>query len=121
MTHPFPKPGYIDTSQSHALEQHSIEDVGRAYNCYDNKGMVDGVLKHQHPETKWMWILLCKDTDGRWYARVVYMVRGIVTERTAFMIKNGAKDWETIGKWLLNKVINEGGHMVTKAKQLPWK
>lgn len=37
------------------------------------------------------------------------------------MIKDGARNWEVIGKWLLNKVINEGGQMVTEASQLPWK
>jgi hypothetical protein len=119
--YPMPKPGFIDTSQSHAFEQHSFEEVMRAYRCYDSKDMVDGIFKHEHPNFNWVWIILCKDTDGRWYARVVYLVKGAVTERTAFMIKNGAKDWEVIGKWLLNKVINEGGQMVTRANQLPWK
>jgi hypothetical protein len=118
--YPMAKPGFIDTSQSHALEQHDYEEVMRAYRCYESKDMADGIFKHEHPNFKWMWLILSKDTDGGWYARVVYLVKGVVTERTAFMIKDGTRDWEVIGKWLLNKVINEGGQMVTKASQLPW-
>jgi hypothetical protein len=93
----------------------------RAYRCYQSKNMADGIFKHEHHSLKWVWLILCRDTDGRWYVRVVYLVKGVVTERTAFMIKNGTRDWEVIGKWLLNKVINEGGQMVTRASRLPWR
>lgn len=119
--YPMPKPNHIDTSQSHAVRDHGIEEVTRAYHCYGNNPMADGVFKHKHTEHKWVWIILCKDADGRWYARVVRMLKGTVTEITAFMIKGGTENWEVIGNWLRKKITEEAGNMVTKAAQLPWK
>ena len=61
------------------------------------------------------------ETDGRWYARVVRMVKGVVTEITAFMVQDGTKNWEIVARWLQRKVFEFDGQMVAKAKQLPWK
>jgi hypothetical protein len=118
--YPMPRPDYIDTSQSHGIRNHGDEAM-RAYRCYRNNSMADSVFRHKHDRHGWVWIILCKDMDGRWYARVVRMVKGVVTEITAFMVQDGTKDWEDVAGWLQRKVFEFDGHMVTKASQLPWK
>jgi hypothetical protein len=95
--YPMPRPDYIETSQSHGIREYG-DGALRAYQYCDSNSMADGVFRHRHDRHGWVWIILCKDTDGCWYARVVRMVKGVVTEITAFMVQDGTENWQVVSK-----------------------
>lgn len=111
-----PAPKNVDLSRTHGDESHAVH-AAKARQCLDNNNAM-AVFKQKHHDYGFMWHLLCRGQDGKLYLRLVYKLKGVLYEETAYIFKDGLQTkWHQVWRYWSKKQ----GALVTDASQLPWK
>jgi hypothetical protein len=92
----------IDNSRSHASEVHTALTADAIRYCFDKNGGAYYIYREKHPTYGWIYHLFCQLDDGSWADRLIYKLKNVWYEETAFVPKDGA--WQSIKQWLQNKV-----------------
>ena len=93
-----PAPKQVDLSRSHGDGKHPAH-APRARQCLDDNGAM-AVFKEKHRDYGFMWHLLCRDQDGKLYIRLVYKLKGVLYEETAYIFKDGLQTrWDQVWRY----------------------
>lgn len=93
----------VDISKSHA-DKHA--EYMQVRHCYEDPGNVVMYRQpHKSASFDFMFHILClsKD-DGKWYDRIIYRIKGVWYEETAFRPQDGS--WQQVQRWLNSKGVN---------------